>query len=76
MKTIAVGEFKSHCLSLFERVRAKKEKIIIARWGKPIAQVLPLGGDLNVDVREQLKNTLVFEGDILSPIDEVWEATQ
>ena len=72
--TIAVGEFKAKCLALFERVRAKKERLLITKRGKPIAEVIPLGSSPENGIKKELAGTLLFENDIVSPLDEPWEA--
>lgn len=71
-KTIAIGEFKAKCLALLERVNAKRERFVITKRGRPIAQVIPLQkqGD---DPAKKLRGTLLFEKDIISPIDESWD---
>ena len=74
-KTIAVGEFKAKCLKIFEEVHTKQDKIIITKRGEPIAEILPFSGKTG-DVREKLKNSILFEGDIVSPIDEPWGETR
>lgn len=71
-KTIAVGEFKAKCLGLLERVRSKKEGLIITKRGKPIAQILPFSPKEKKDPREVLRGTLLFEKDIVSPLGEPW----
>ncbi|MBL7685326.1 MAG: type II toxin-antitoxin system prevent-host-death family antitoxin [Deltaproteobacteria bacterium] len=72
MITIAVGEFKSKCLSLLEKVKSKKEKIIITKYGVPIAQVIPLKKE-STPQKHKLRGSVIFEGDIISPTGEEWE---
>ena len=73
MKAIAVGEFKARCLRLLEDVRSKHEGLIITKRGVPVAEVLPLT-KARRGQREELLGTILFEKDIVSPLDEVWEA--
>lgn len=73
MKAIAIGEFKARCLGLLEEVRSKKEGLIITKRGEPIAEILPLKRERK-GIREELKGSILFEKDIISPIDEIWEA--
>ena len=68
---MAVGEFKAKCLTVFEEIRTKKEKVIITKRGEPIAEILPFSGKIK-DIREELKNSILFEKDIVSPLDEPW----
>lgn len=74
MKTIAVGEFKSKCLSLLERVRTKKERLIITKRGKPIAEVIPLKTKNHSLKDHELRGSIIYEGDLISPIEVEWEA--
>lgn len=73
VKSVAIGQFKAKCLGLLEQVRSRKEGIIITKRGLPIAQVLPLLREQK-SVRDELQGTILFEKDIVSPLDEPWEA--
>jgi prevent-host-death family protein len=41
METIAVSKFKATCLSVLQRVQKTRKPILITRFGKPIAEVIP-----------------------------------
>ena len=41
METIAISKFKATCLAVLERVRRTRKAVLITRFGKPVAQVLP-----------------------------------
>jgi antitoxin (DNA-binding transcriptional repressor) of toxin-antitoxin stability system len=41
METIAVSKFKATCLSVLQRVHKTRKPILITRFGKPIAEVVP-----------------------------------
>ena len=41
METIAVSKFKATCLSVLQRVQKTRKPILITRFGKPIAEVVP-----------------------------------
>ena len=71
MKTVSAGQFKTHCLSLLKDVAQDREALIITKYGKPIARVLPIADE---NEENPLKNSIVFENDILEPIGESWEA--
>ena len=72
-RSIAVGEFKARCLRLLEEVRSRKESLLITKRGVPIAEVFPFSRERK-GAREELKGTILFEKDIVSPIDERWDA--
>ena len=77
MEDIAISKFKATCLAVLEKVRRTRQPILVTRFGKPVAEVIPprlparpaswLGA---------LKDTGRIESDIVSPaIDEhEWEA--
>ncbi len=41
MERVAISKFKATCLALLEEVRKTREPILITRFGKPIAQIVP-----------------------------------
>lgn len=71
MKTIPV-EALHLPEDLLKTLRDKQETLLITDQGKPLAQVLPFP-----ELEENpLKNSIVFETDIVSPLHEPWEAAQ
>lgn len=73
MKTVAVAEFKAKCLALVEQVRSRRERVIITKYGEPVAEVIPIHSQKSTKDHE-LRNSVIYEGDLLSPIDVEWEA--
>lgn len=71
MKTIASSEFKARCLALLNLVRENHETLIITKHGKPVAQVVPF---VEKSQENPLKDSIVFEKDVISPIDAEWDA--
>jgi len=69
-RQIAAGEFKAKCLALLDEVADTGQPILVTKRGKPVAQVVPVEGN----EPPSLKGSIVFEGDIVSPIDADWEA--
>lgn len=39
--TIAISKFKATCLGVLERVRRTGKRVVITRFGEPIAEVVP-----------------------------------
>ncbi|MDE3045661.1 MAG: type II toxin-antitoxin system Phd/YefM family antitoxin [Verrucomicrobiota bacterium] len=70
---IQAGKFKARCLKLMDKVHRTKRKIIITKRNKPIAQLVPIEEDSG-HLFGRMKGTIRIVGDILSPIDEVWDA--
>ena len=75
LKTIAIGDFKTRCLRLLEEVRTSHEGLMITKRGVPIAEVFPIR-EKRQQARADLLGTVTFEGDIISPLGETWEASR
>lgn len=74
MPSIGAGEFKAKCLQLLDEVAASRKPLIITKFGKPVARVVPMPPA--VKLRGALKGSVLYEGDIVSPLDNEWEAAQ
>lgn len=73
MKRVAAGTFKAKCLKLMDRVAATGETITVTKRGRAVVRVLPVVEDAPLFVG-RLARTATFVGDIVSPIDEPWDA--
>ncbi len=71
---IAAGKFKAECLKLMDMVNQTKEDIIVTKHGKPVAKLVPFQNNEVLPAFGFLKGTISKQGDIISPIDEQWEA--
>jgi prevent-host-death family protein len=74
MASMGAGEFKVKCLKLLDEVAANREPLVITKFGKPVARVLPMPPA--VKLRGALSGSVLFEGDIVSPLENEWEAAQ
>ena len=70
--TIPAGEFKAKCLKLLDQVAADRQPLIITKHGKPVAQLIPAPPERNII--GAMRGSVLWEGDIISPIDVEWEA--
>ena len=75
MRTVPAGEFKTHCLALLKEVSQKQNTIVVTKHGKPIAQVVPFKKKKET-YQNPLQNCIVFEKNIIDPLDVEWEADQ
>ena len=57
METLSVSKFKATCLAVLDEVNRKKKKVIITKYGKPIAEIVPVDYD-SKDV--PLKDTVTY----------------
>jgi prevent-host-death family protein len=71
--TIPAGEFKAKCLKLLDEVAEKRETLVITKRGKPVAEIRPIQDERQPFVGS-MKGSVVWMGDIISPIDVEWEA--
>jgi prevent-host-death family protein len=70
--TIAAGEFKSKCLKLLDQVAEERKTLVITKHGKPVAQLIPPPAEETLF--GSMKGSVLYMGDIISPIDVEWEA--
>lgn len=75
MYTLAVGKFKAECLSHIKHVAQSHEEVIITKYGKPIAKLVSVDQQKKNE-NKPLKNMASFIGDVVSPVDEAWEAEE
>lgn len=75
MEEIAISKFKATCLSVLETVRKTGKTVLVTRFGKPVAEVVP--------PRKRTKRRLgsrtgtgQIVGDIVSPTsaEDDWDA--
>jgi prevent-host-death family protein len=71
MKVVSATEFKHHCLALLNELKQTREGLLITKHGKPVAQVLPYTEELQ---ENPLKDSILFENDLVSPVDDLWDA--
>jgi prevent-host-death family protein len=61
---------------LMDRVKERREEIVITKYGKPVAKLVPVS---DADAPRGtawgwMKGTVLWYGDVISPIDVEWEA--
>ena len=71
-KEVAISEFKSHCLEILKNLEKTKSSIVITKLNKPIATVSPFSTKKK-SIFGLLKNKAEIKGDIIEPIEEMWE---
>lgn len=66
MKKMAAGTFKVHCLSVMDEVQAKRETVLITKYGKPVAKLVPADKDTD-DIYNFLAGKGSITGDVVEP---------
>jgi len=72
-KMVPATEFKAHCLALLEEVRQTRQPLLVTRHGKPVAEVSPYM-PRDTEQAKPLKGSILFEGDVISPLKEKWDS--
>jgi antitoxin (DNA-binding transcriptional repressor) of toxin-antitoxin stability system len=72
--TIAAGEFKSKCLKLLDQVAEQRQTLVITKHGRAVAQLVPMPP--RVDPFGYMRGSGIVIGDIISPLENEWEAAQ
>jgi prevent-host-death family protein len=72
-KTVAATEFKAHCLALLEKVRQTRQPLLVTRHGKPVAEISPYTPK-DAEQTNPLKGSILFEGDVISAVEEKWDS--
>ena len=75
MKTVQISKFKASCLEMLDQVQTTGEPLTITRRGQPVAVVYP-APPTTKRVFGCMKDSLQILGDIVSPLDVVWEAME
>jgi prevent-host-death family protein len=65
--TVPAGEFKARCLALLDLVAETGEELVVTKRGKPVARLLP------AEVPPGLRGSVIWEEDLISPVDGQWD---
>lgn len=68
--TIPAGQFKARCLGLLDQVANSGETLVITKRGKPLAKLVPIEQTHPCSLR----GSVHYQGDIVGPLGEKWEA--
>lgn len=70
---VSAADFKTHCLRLIERVERERGEVVVTRYGKPVARLVPYGEE-PASLLGHVAGAVSFHGDLVSPVDEAWDA--
>jgi antitoxin (DNA-binding transcriptional repressor) of toxin-antitoxin stability system len=80
-KTISAVEFEGRCKELIELVTRTRQPLLITRRGKAVAQISPFSYSktrgkkaMRAQPLDPLEGSILYEGDLISPIDVRWKA--
>jgi prevent-host-death family protein len=72
-KSVPATEFKAHCLALLEEVRKTLQPLLVTRHGKPVVEICPYMPK-DTDRVNPLKGSILYQGDLIAPIEEKWDS--
>jgi len=77
-RTMPAGQFKTHCLSVIDEVHNRREEVVITKYGKPMARLVPLeqAEDKPESIYGFMRGRMRILGDIISPLEpsEAWDS--
>ena len=71
--SMPAGEFKTHCLRLMDEVAEQHSEIVITKFGRPVAKLVPVE-ETAPDSYGALAGTVTYlDPDLVSPDHEAWD---
>lgn len=77
MEEMRISKFKATCLSVLDRVNKTRKPVLVTRFGKPVAQIVPPPPpERREDWFDSMKGRGQIMGDIIAPASDLsdWEA--
>lgn len=75
MSTVPAGIFKAKCLELMDEVEKTKEEIVVTKYGRPVAKLVPVKGGKVPALFGRARGTVIrVEDDAFDPEPELWSA--
>ena len=71
---IAAGKFKAQCLKIMDDVHKHHREVIVTKYGKPIVKMVGISHKAKESLFGLLKGSVVVKGDIVSSLEESWDA--
>ena len=65
---IAISKFKATCLAVLERVRRTGRPVLVTRFGKPVAEIVPPPPERSRRWIGALEGRARIVGDIVAPV--------
>ncbi|HEX8829816.1 MAG TPA: type II toxin-antitoxin system Phd/YefM family antitoxin [Longimicrobium sp.] len=70
---VTAADFKTHCLRLIDEVMQSRNEVVVTRYGKPVAMLVPYS-EAPVFLFGHLSGSVAEHGDLISPTGEAWDA--
>ncbi len=72
-RELGAAEFKATCLEVMDEVERLGIEVTITKHRRPVAKLVPASNETK-GFCGSLPGSIVWAGDLISPIGEVWEA--
>ena len=78
MEEIRISKFKATCPAVLDRVGKTRQPVLVTRFGKPVAQVLPPPSSPVGDWLGAMKDSGEIRDDLVAPAADLpeWEVLQ
>ena len=73
---IPAGQFKARCLKIIDDVRKDHGQVVITKFGKPVAKLVPVEGEPEKPLFGFLRGTATIHGDIVAAVGESWNVDE
>ena len=74
---VSIENFKTEYLKLIEDAQKFHSEIIITKFGKPIAKIIPMSNEQSKrSLFGYMKDSVIIHRDILEPTGESWEVDE
>jgi prevent-host-death family protein len=70
-RRIPASRFKARCLALLDDVARSRRALVVTKRGRPVAMVVPVSAPADAP---DLRGSVVRQGDLVTPLDEDWDA--
>lgn len=67
---VSATDFRANSTKLLDHVATTHQRLVVTKYGKPIAQVIPVDTADDRSAYGYLKGTITIHGNIVTPIDE------
>jgi antitoxin (DNA-binding transcriptional repressor) of toxin-antitoxin stability system len=75
VREVAASDMKNGWYDYLEMVSRNREEIVLTRYGKPIAMLVPYTEECQPhSLYGSMKGSMTIHGDIVSPLELDWEA--
>jgi len=70
---VTAADFKTHCLRLIDEVLQSRGEVVVTRYGKPVAKLVPFT-EAATSLFGHLGGSVASYGDLVAPSGESWDA--